>query len=180
MCQAKNTLAAIAIVCSSTIHAADYIGTDGGGHLHDGNGPSMRIYAAHDIGSISTFGADQMHAVEAMAFSLALRTNGGDPARTLGLGISWTTATRLDERWALNSRLGLQFANTTVRYRPWPGQQDTTEKIRKADILVSVGAAYQINSNVALTADISYMPVPTGFRQKLAGAIVTAGARYAF
>lgn len=184
------TAVLIAVAAMGSAMAADtspaYVGADVGTQLNGKDGTMTRAYAGYNVGTNLAFGLPQVHALELMVFTGRSDTDvyeyypglstGGDRVRTTGLGVNWTTATRLDEKWSLTTRLGANYAWTTTRYAR--GYQSYTYD--RPGVTAGVGLAYKLNPNVSLTLDLSYMPIKRNAYEKTTAPTLGTGLRYEF
>lgn len=161
-----------------------YVGADMGQATDLGHGLSGRAYVGYNFGGNQAFGLEQVHSVELMAFSLGLKRPvydflpgfGGDPVRSEGLAINWATVMKLNERWSINTRLGVDYAWTTTHYRYGSGHYT----YERPGVLADVGIGYKLTPNLTWTANLGYMPVKIDQNDKAEHPVITTGLRFGF
>lgn len=163
-----------------------YVGADVGTALNNQEGTLARAYAGYNVGATQAFGLEQTHALELMVFSGRYETrlyeyypwlyDGGDRVRTTGLGLNWTTATKIDENWSVTTRLGGNYAWSTTRY----ARSNQSYTYDRPGVTAGVGVAYQLNPHVALTLDLTYMPINLNQSDKRTTPTLGTGLRYNF
>jgi hypothetical protein len=178
----------IAAACGSAFgqeQSPGYVGVDVGTQFSH-NSSLVRAYAGYNFGHSTLFGLPQTHAVELMVFTLGTESKlvqmndlgyyGGNAVRASGVGINWTTALKLDEKWSLTSRLGGNFAWASTSYR-YGNDSDT---FARGGVTAGVGMAYKLNPHVSLTMDVSYMPIRINRYEKNTKPTLGTGLRYDF
>lgn len=185
-----NALSAalIAAACGSAVGAElspVYVGVDVGTQFSH-NSSLVRAYAGYNVGGNTLFGLQQTHGVEVMLFTLGTETKtvrffdygyaGGNPVRASGIGLNWSTALKLDDKWSLTGRLGGNYAWASTSYR-YGADSDT---YARGGVTADVGVAYKLNPNVSLTVDVSYMPIRLNRYEKNTKPTLGTGLRYNF
>jgi hypothetical protein len=178
----------IAAACGSAFgqeQSPAYLGADVGTQFSH-NSSLVRAYGGYNVGSSTLFGLPQTHALELMVFTLGTESKllrfddfgyyGGDAVRASGVGLNWTTALKLDDKWSLTSRLGGNFAWANTRYR-YANSDDT---YARGGVTAGVGMAYKLNPHVSLTVDVSYMPIQINRYEKNTKPTLGTGLRYNF
>jgi opacity protein-like surface antigen len=182
----------IAAACGSAFgqeQSPAYIGADVGTQFSH-NSSLVRAYAGYNVGSSTLFGLPQTHAVELMLFTLGTESKvvrvdgfdgyygyyGGNAVRASGVGVNWTTALKLDDKWSLTSRLGGNFAWASTTYN-YSDEKDTHAR---GGVTAGVGVAYKLNPHVSLTVDVSYMPIQINRYEKNTKPTLGTGLRYNF
>lgn len=166
--------------------ASAYVGADVGTTVDSRAGTLARAYAGYNVGASRMFGREQTHALELMVFSGRDETQlyqfypglyaGGNRVRTAGLGLNWTTATRIDDNWTLTTRLGGNYAWSTTRYAG-SNQRYTYDR---PGMTLGVGVAYKLNPHVSVTLDLTYMPINLDGYEKSKSPTLGTGLRYHF
>lgn len=163
-----------------------YVGADLGlTSNYDQPHASGRIYGGYTVGSdVGPFGKQGVRAVELMAYSLSARSEryaflpflvGRDQVRATGFAVSWASALKVSDRWAVTSRLGVDYTHAKVYY-PGGGSQSWDS----VGVLASLGASYALDPNWKLTADLSYMPFKVGRDTRVHDTNLNFGVVYAF
>ncbi|WP_343730581.1 outer membrane beta-barrel protein [Duganella sp.] len=162
-----------------------YVGADVGTQFSH-NSSLVRAYGGYNLGGSTLFGLQQTHAVELMVFTLGTETKtwryfdygyaGGNPVRANGIGINWSTALRLDDKWSLTGRLGGNYTWAATSYR-YASDKDTYDR---SGVTADVGVAYKLNPHVSLTVDVSYMPIRLNRVEKNTKPTLGTGLRYDF
>lgn len=163
-----------------------YVGADVGARINGNDSPIYRAYAGYNVGSTAWLDLEQVHALELMVFTSHANTAkyvlddgfvfGDERIRTKGIGINWTTSTKLSDNWSLTSRLGANHTWSTVRYR----YEISDSSYQRTSVTAGIGLAYKLAPHVSLTVDMTYMPIRiTPYIEKTAP-ILGTGLRYDF
>ena len=163
-----------------------YVGADLGLASNYGQShASGRIYAGYTLGStVGAFGNEGVRAIELMAYSLSARSDKyayfpygevRDQARATGFAVNWAGSLKVSDRWAVTSRIGIDYTHAKVYY-PEGGSQSWNS----VGWLAGLGASYALDRNWKLTADVNYMPFKLGHDTKVGNTSLNAGVVYAF
>lgn len=193
--QILKTACAAALIAGAAMggsaRAADqspaYVGADVGAQLNRKEGTIARVYAGYNLGGTVAFDLAQVHALELMVFASRTESRhydigfpglflGGDRVHTTGLGVNWTTQTKLNDNWSVTSRLGANYAWATTRY----AYSNSSYTYDRAGVTAGLGVAYKLNPHLSLTLDVSYMPIRINRDDKNTTPTLGTGLRYNF
>jgi opacity protein-like surface antigen len=182
--------ALIAVASSGGAMAADqsptYVGVDVGARINGNDSPIYRAYTGYNVGNTAWLDLQQVHALELMVFTSHANTPkyvlsdgfvfGDERIRTKGIGLNWTTSTKLSDNWSLTSRVGINRTWSTVRYRYETGDSN----YQRTAMTAGVGLAYKLTPHVSLTVDVTYMPIRITPDIEKTAPILGTGLRYDF
>lgn len=150
-----------------------YVGGDVGAQTSRVHGPSGRAYVGYELGS-GLRDPEQRQAVEVAVFTRGLADNGHE-ARANSIAINWATLLKVTDNVSVSGRLGAHYTTSTLRHSP---QWSETEN--RPGVFAGVGLAYRLTPQVAITTEVTYMPLHVTERIKSKTPVVTIGLRYGF
>nr|WP_315255345.1 outer membrane beta-barrel protein [uncultured Duganella sp.] len=166
-------LAAVSGAASAAEPSPWYVGADLGAQTSRAHGPSGRAYVGYELGSGLRDPAAR-NAVEVAVWTCGLEDNGLE-ARANSVAINWATLLNVTDKLSLSGRLGVHYTTSTLRHSTaW------SETEQKPGGFAGVGLAYKLTPQIALTTELTYMPLHVTERIRSKTPTVTIGLRYGF
>ncbi|WGG50229.1 outer membrane protein [Rugamonas sp. DEMB1] len=199
-------LAGAALLAAGAAGAADlspgYVGVDIGlrnhysldclaGNACDKNANrSGKLYAGYTLATGQLLGRDTTHAVELSVYNGGTATgafkNGSGvlqqgEGKLAGVGVASAGSIKLNEEWALTTRLGVVYQRGKVNYLNYAPNTSVGSDVKNQFALTAGwGLAYALDKNWSLKADWNYLPVKFGKAESSNLNTFSVGAAYHF